>query len=611
MPAVSRVFPVSQNISWDRSGSVPNVSTLSVSIIEQEEVLYQQYYIQCENTSVNWLKSKGEDSSYMNNILELELQNLDSLPAGIYKAIVYIELSNADNYIRTLTSTVNLTLTGSSVAKIETDKSSYSVIFNRANNTLTGDTVVNVMNNTEAKLLQFWQPSNIFEPKNNFTDYFNLQDNLAFGIASNPDLPITGNINHQCRLLGPSAEYLSAFAIDLLILDNNGIGVTPEQLSFEVIKNTTEKTAVINIVNPLDLPYTIECSTWLNISNLAGRTSANVSVETSTASLTTGKYSGFVNVNFNGGSLVIPVDLNLKQFIQIDDDSNFCLDIEPVRFTLINELAVYVRVTMVATYIVMGESTTVTQTYVIPYINDKASFYLGKKLHSYFPRIRTHFFDVSNVELMQMINCDLTIEELNVDYASILSEKVNGLKFFPGSKPKMFPIISNFGYRKKNKSSIMMIVYANSNKLFIENTDTTRSGDQIIIGNKTINLYQFPDNFRPIHIQWENQNLVPEWFTFTGKYTISPDFNHITSKNVLNSLMEKFETTKVKKLSINTGFILRQELELIEEMIMSRHSIMKIEDKIYQCYNVTSKMVLSTSSEDIIERDLEFIIVEK
>ena len=135
--------------------------------------------------------------------------------------------------------------------------------------------------------------------------------------------------------------------------------------------------------------------------------------------------------------------------------------------------------------------------------------------------------------------------------------------------------------------------------------------DSITFGDKTVNLYNFPDTFRPIHMQWENQNLVPEWFTFTGDYSISSDFTHLASKNVLSSLMQKFDTTKIKKLNINTGFILQNEIAMLEEMIISRRAFIKIEGKVYECYNVTTKLALHSTSQNIIERDLEFIIVEK
>lgn len=608
MPAISRVFPVSQSVSWDRVGSVPNVSTLSISINESEEVLYQQYYIQFENTSVNWLKGPELNGSYIDGFVELDLQNLDSLPAGTYKATVYVELSNADHFIRTLTSVVNLTLTGSAQVNTQTEKPTYQVYFNRANNTLSGDTTVNIINNVESKVLSFFQPNTVFEPRSGFTDTFILGDNAALSIANNPSLPASGTILYQCKLLGPSSEFVAGFEIELVLLNDNGIGVSPDSLSFEVIKNTTEKNQTVSIINPLGIAFTIEAPNWLITSANSGSTSSSIVVTTSTDNLVPGIFNEFFTVKFVGGQIDVPVKLLLKQFITLQN-SDFCLDLKPILFSKITPTAAYVKITISATYSVLGVETLVNQPYKIPYINDKATFDLGTKLHNYFPRIKQNLFDEDSTEVLKAIKCDLTIEELDVDYATVLSEDVDDLKFFPGKKPKMFPILTNFEHRKRNKSSEMFFTHVSGDSVITEKISDDI--DEVVFGGETITLYRFPDAFSPIQMQWENQNLVPEWFSFTGDYNINAEFNHITSKNILNSLMGKFATTKIKKLTINTGFMMQSEIELLEEIVESRLMFLKIDNKIFECYSTTSKLALDSSSQSIIERDLEFIIVEK
>jgi hypothetical protein len=608
MPAISRVFPVSQSVSWDRIGAIPNVSTLSVSINESEEVLYQQYYIQFENTSVNWLRGPDQNGSYVDGFVELDLQNLDSLPAGTYKATVYVELSNADHFIRTLTSVVNLTLTGSAQVNIQTEKPTYQVYFNRANNTLSGDTTVNIVNNVESKVLSFFQPNTVFEPRSVFTDNFVIGDNAALSIANNPSLPASGTILYQCKLLGPSSEFVAGFEIELVLLNDNGIGVSPDSLSFEVIKNTTEKNQTVSIINPLGIAFTIETPNWLIPSANSGNTSSSIVVTTSTDNLVPGTFNEFFTVKFVGGQIDVPVKLVLKQFITLQD-SDFCLDLKPILFSKITPTAAYVKITISATYSVLGVETLVNQAYKIPYINDKATFDLGTKLHNYFPRIKQHLFDEDSTEVLKAIKCDLTIEELDVDYATVLSEDVDDLKFFPGKKPKMFPILTNFEHRKRNKSSEMFFTHVSGDSVITEKISDDL--DEVVFGGETITLYRFPDAFSPIQMQWENQNLVPEWFSFTGDYNINAEFNHITSKNILNSLMGKFATTKIKKLTINTGFMMQSEIELLEEIVESRLMFLKIDNKIFECYSTTSKLALDSSSQSIIERDLEFIIVEK
>lgn len=611
MASRSRLLPTTQNISWDRTGSPPTLSDILITVIEDVEVLYIQFYFQFENTSVNWLDAPGLDTSYIpyngnSTSLPLALQNLEFLPAGNYKATVFIEFSNSEGYTNTLTSIVNLNLSGQ--IGIKTDKSTYNLVFNRATNILSGDTTVNILNNTENKLLSFWQPVQIFTPKNNFTDSFELDSG---GFANNPDVPESGTVNNQYRIFGPSNEFITAFDINLLVLNDNGFGVNPDSYYFEVIKNTTEKTGILNIINPNNLEFTIEKPDWLIISSSSGNSTMDINIATNTSSIPPAIYEDFIIVSYNGGTISIPVTLNLKQFITFDDsDNDFCLDIQPVKFSKIKELANSVKITMKATYVVMGVTTIVNQIFSIPYINDKASFDLGKKLHNYFPRYRNHLFEISNtIEFMKAIDCELILEEIDVNNSSLMSETVSGIKLYPGSIPAMYPVFTNYGFRKKNKGTVAFISHRTSNSVLLEKI--VNPADTLNYGGSNINIYPLPDSFRPVHMHWENQNLVPDWFTFTGDYSINLDFTHIASKNVLKSLMQKFDTTKIKKLNINTGFMIKNEVEMLEEMIMNRLVFFKIGSKIYEAYNVTPKLIFESSSETIIERDLEFIIVEK
>lgn len=618
MGTKSIVSPSSQSITWDRTGYEPGLSTLKVTVTELgEPVLFAHFTIQFLGTSVEWLFAPGTIDGYPiiedgTSDIPLELQNVSMLTAGTYIAKIYIDISNEVGVIRTLESTVYFTLTGSSSPVINTDAPSYSVIFNRANNNISGNIDVGILNNTDSKLLSFWQPSTIFEPKTGFTSGFTLEDNTTSPMLLNSALPESGTVTHLCRILGPIGEFITNFTVNLLILNVNGIGVNPTSLSFEVIKNTSEKTAVLNIVNPLGLDFTIETPDWLTASVLSGNTSLGIDITTETSSLNANTYNGIIKILFDGGFIDVPVQLILKQFITIDASPyNFCLDIPPLLFTKINELARYVKVTLSAKYKVMGVETVFNQDFAIPYIDNRAWFELGKKLHNYFPRFRNHLFDISApTEFLKAINCDLILEELNVDYESLLSENLNGLKFFPGSEPEIFPILTNFGFRKKNKGTILFITHADGDQFLTEKITDTSLIDEVTHDAKSVKLYEYPAVYSPIHMQWENQNLVPEWFTFTGEYSINSDFSHISSKNVLNSLMEKFETSKIKKLSINSGFILKEEIKMIEEMIESKIAFIKIDEQIFHCYNVTPKMVVANSIEMIIERDLEFIIVE-
>jgi hypothetical protein len=120
----------------------------------------------------------------------------------------------------------------------------------------------------------------------------------------------------------------------------------------------------------------------------------------------------------------------------------------------------------------------------------------------------------------------------------------------------------------------------------------------------------YPKYSKVLNLHFENENLSPEWFSLTGEYKISSDYTHIYAKNVFNSQNEKYDFSKVKILTINTGFFLKEELYLIEKMIESRITYIMIEDKLYRCFSTVQKFVLNDSLEQLANKDLEFLIVE-
>ena len=605
------VTPLSQNINWNRGEAMPAISSLLLKSTNAEVV---EVSVQFVGTSVQWITVNGNSENYFfiddflsSETLVLTAQNLDQLPNNNYKAVFQVIFSKSDGADKLVTSEVNLTLSGSYGA--QTDKSIYNVIFNRINNTLTGDTTININNNPEAKLLKFWQPSDVFQPKSDFTDGFLLEDNILQSIATNPNIPLSGTFTHLCKILGPGDAYQCNFEIDMVVFNDSGIVVKQELFEFEVIKNQSEKSANLSILNPLGLDFEIEAPDWLSLSLYSGDDSADISVSTTTADLQAGIYNGFVKVIYDSGESSIPITLNLKEFIKIEE-SQFCLDFTPIKFTRINENGAYVKIFASALYTVMGVETLFEQSFIVPYINDQGVFDIGAKLHSYFPRYKKDLFDVqTSVEFMKPIDCSLIISELDVDYKELLVNDVINVKLMPGKEPKLYPIFSNYGFRNVKGNSEIYVAHYEVDSVLVGKIHPENG--KIELGENLIQLYTFPKSYQPIHIQWENSNLVPEWFTFAGGYTINSEFTHTASKNVLNSLIEKFETTKIKKLSLNTGFMLRHELDLLEEMIMNKTVFIKIEGKIYECYNSTAKLQLQTSTDNVIDRDLEFIIIEK
>ena len=113
-----------------------------------------------------------------------------------------------------------------------------------------------------------------------------------------------------------------------------------------------------------------------------------------------------------------------------------------------------------------------------------------------------------------------------------------------------------------------------------------------------------------INLAFYNSNLVPDWLTITGDFKISDDYTHTISRNVISGNEEKFDSEKTKTLTINTGFILKSELEILDEIAESKLIFIEINGKYYKGILTTNKISKEDSTEELIARDLEFLITE-
>ncbi len=615
MPSSTILRPITQTIYWSRTGLPPVIEELVLTSVETEEILYVQYAINFDNSNVTWLIAPNQSGSYLDfdgvtAYLQLAFANLDYLEAGNYKATVVVELSNATSYVRAVTAVINLVLSGNSPTQISTDKTTYNLLYNRSDNSLTGDALVNIINNTEPILLKFWQNGNIFKPVESFTDSFVLIENAGIPMATNPAIPHTGTVNIPAKILKQTGEFVQGFSINLLVIDG-GISVVQKGLAYEVFKGT-EKSQTLSVVNPLGLDFEItQFPTWLTLDETTGNIDKIITATTNTSTLNTGSYSGIIKFEYDGKSLDIPVTLDLKTFISIDETIDFCLDLPEVKVSKKTEEATLVRMTITAVYNVLGITTTFEKIYAQNYFQDQVLFGLGEKLHRHFPRIKKHFFDDDQVVLMQQIEASIKVEELDANRNLLFEQTVSGIKLFPGKKPEGYPFLTNTLFRKKNNNAIVFSSTVTGTTITLNKINEVDLPNPLILDATSIQFYDFPKVFQPVHLQWENQNLVPEWFTLTGDYTITPEFNHVYARNIFNAQNEKYDVSKIKTLNINSGLIMAKERPLIEEMIESKLSFIKINEKIYRCFNTTKKMTLQDSKEELLSNDFEFLIVEQ
>ncbi len=607
-----------QNVSWsalqDPPVLAPFTLALSKQLISNPVIKWEIVYPQ---QGMSWLNLTGASVSGDNitvgttnsKTLTPVLVGVDTLPDGNYSAEIYFNSFDGTTAYSTISYLISLSIINNALVSISVDKSQYNVVFNRQTGVLSGDTVVQILNNTGLNSLDF--KAQYFIEKSGFTTSFNLE---SLDIATNPNLPTHGTVNIQGKL-NKGQSVVELFNIRLVIIDSGDLIVDKSNISFTIYKSTSQTaSSSFSITNPENKNFTISAPYWITLSENSGNTSKTISITTvNSNAIAGGAYSGEIVISYDAKTIIISVDLLVISFINFmpDFDNDFCLDLPPITFVKIVNESVYVRITVTSTYVVLGKTTQKENVYFMPYSNNKAEFNFGEKVHNLFPKYKGHYFDLpNNTEIYKRINVDILAEELNSDYQVKYTESLLGVKCLPGKKPLSFPLLSDFIYRKRNQKSVFFNALLNKNTVYLRKIEDTNNIDSVSFGSTTVKYYEFPNQYSKIHLHFENNNLVPDWFTLTGEFKITNDFNHIYAKNIFKSQNEKYDLTKVKTLSINTGFFMKNELDLINKIVESLLCYVKIGDVVYRCFATTQKIILQDSTDELLDRDLEFLIVE-
>lgn len=642
MPATSRSIPASINVTYDRSSNVPLLENILITVQEMNAE-FLQYSFVFENTATEWLKIPGA-SSYIdlaNPNVTPELQSLNILTENFYTAKIVFEVSNSSGFLSTFNTVINLTLTGTPPDLIKAEKRNYEVIYNRVTNVISGDTVVNILNNTGAALINFTNSENIFANASGFTNTLNISEDPGNLLANNTLLPATGSKVIYALLKKTDGTFLDNFTITLSVINNSDIVVTPNAFDFEVQKSLNEsKNGVLKIVNPVGLNFTITYPTFITSLVNSGNTSVNIDFSTSPSGpLNVGIQTGNIVISYGAKTIVIPVSLSVVNFVSIDNLQNysFCLDDIILRIFKINETAKFVRVKIHAVFQTAEKLIISDFSSLMMYVNGKCKTDLGQKIHNYFPRnkqtclqeeIVTYFNNKLEYKPAKVI---LTIEELDAEYLVLKTETLSELKLYPGKKPKLFPFFTNHAVRRRVEGSTYIFSYladlvnpnditndvlpANPFALGDLQRIKLEDAEQHILFSENYLLLDFrfitfPNTNNVITAEWQNQNLAKEWFVFTGEYKKSADFVQIFQNSSFTSHNEKFDVTKTKTFIVNTGFILKSESELLEEMTESTLVFLKFRSNVLRCFCTGVKLISEDSTQELVQYDVEFLIVE-
>lgn len=622
------ISPTSQDVNYTEGSGFVQVQSVTINAQNSTPIVVDVQYI---NTSIDWVTVSISGISG-NNVTAQIFVDADQLPGNQYVAKIYFKDENEFGPLHT----INLTKTAP-IERIKTEKNSYNVVYNRINNTLSGDMNVNILHNSASEILSFETIGNLFLEKTT-VDNFTLQEDPAYPFSSNTELPISGTKVVTCRLKRSNGNIATSFTITINVVNTNDITADLSVVNFTQYRHLSEtKSSILKLTNPGNVDFNVVFPAFVNVSPTSGNTSLDLTISTeNSAVLAAQKYTGDIIISYSGKNLKIPVSVNNIDFIDFPvSDYNFCLDDFKMSIQRISDTATRVRIKLSIQIESPEGNINIEPAYQIAYFNDQATTDIGRKVHQHFPVFSKPIFENTGVEFNNVFiykpaNVAVTIEELDANYDVVFTKTISDIKLFPGRKPKMFPILSNLNQKRfyaetghlfsyltteVQPSDIVGKTVSNNpfsvdeiNSVFFEDRENLMNfGDyKQILG---IDFLRIPKGHNQIFVQFINQNLVPELAVFNGFFQFNEDYTH--NYEDAEGFSEKYDSSMIKKAVLQTGYLFKEESKMIEELCKSPLTFIKIENEVYESFPIPGKMNSQNSESNLVIFEIEFLIVLK
>lgn len=633
-------------------GAAPTGKYIDVMFPELDlwnEGKYANYKFKVRVTYDNgngWLTLQSQDLNgdtfTPNNIrstrINYDFLALSSLPHGTYTANIIFEAygideSGAEHYVETQSTTFKLTVaSGTGSNAVITDKKVYNLKYNKSSGVLSGDTVVSFY--YTGVLYTVLATGNLKINDDLIGEFINDASGTKLLFTSVKPTISVGNYSDaiEFSLNNGSSNIVT---INLEVVDDaNDFDLSPKSFDFMVQKSPSEvKKGTVNITNPNNLQLSITAKpSYIDSAVINGNTLTFTTVKSSDLAL--GDYSGEIVVQ--SGSVTRKIAVKLKVLQALDSDFigksyYFALDPNKIVMQKTKPNAVYVKMKLDMYFKGFGEEYHEIQSYDYQYFNGKTEIYPGEEIQDFFIKCKDLDALKSPNFNYNLAFVNITITEHDDNDVQLSEFQINKLLFAPGKTPKCFPFYTDHQFRSCVKESVIRmstdritgkdalaafgqkyqqaaqalstaaeVVSMNFiRKDFIEQNTVLEAGD--------IKIIPVPDIDNPVHIFWENKNLVFDWFTAAKKNQKSVEYEHLF--NADDDASEKHGTKKKKTFTLNTGWILREEIDLIDDLISSRICFILIDGKVIKAYPVSKKNELWDSEEYLFQMDLEFKIL--
>lgn len=641
--------------SWSIGNVEPNPISLIITFPELEFVYAPEinfrYKLKKIVTGVDFINITSDTAALTGNVfnnlnliqekVKINFQNMDNLSVGMHEISLIIEAfsvdSNGDESFKEDSSIKNIIIpikiTVLSGTGFNTDKNTYQFTYNKADDSLSGDEKIIVYSSeavaftTSETFISFLQTAGSSER------YLTFQKNtdLAAKTVGNYSGTVTITKGTQSKTVN----------VDLQVInDATQFYVHPAVFNISLQKNLAEtKTLTANLSNPNSLTIAVDFfPSFVDSVTIVGTVITIITKNSKDFIL--GNYSGDIILKSGGVQKTITINLTVLQAITHDFSGSlfyFALDKNKVIVNKTNSAATYVKMVLTMYFKGFGKEFQESQTYTFPFFKGSAEIFPGEEVQDFFIKAKDIVTSLDPVYQYDLALVTMIFQEMSILDTVISTFSLDNIRFAPGKKPKCFPFFTDHPVRSTYSESVIKI----SSDQLTEKADNLILYDQYnlpkpaFVQKSTIDQFTFlrkeflpnlkksaivnsifqfiplPEPQNIVHIEWETQNLVFDWFTAVQKTKESTEIENIIGES-RDYREEKFDSSFSKPLTVNSGWKLEEEIDLITDLLLSRLCFIYIKGKRYKAFPIGKKNDLKDSENNKFSMDLEFkILVEK
>lgn len=416
------------------------------------------------------------------------------------------------------------------------------------------------------------------------------------------------------------------YALEVVDMQNQSFLVYPDEYTLVANRSKPEvKEGKVKVVNPHGYSFSVEFPSFL--ASAVVEDSSLVFRTQSSETLSEGLHSGDIILRYNGVEKRVRVVLNIIDQVTSEFEGEayyFALDGRKITVGKSSAEAAYVSFVLEMVFQGYGRESREVQEYIFPFFGSTVEFFPGEEVQDFFIRIRELLAVTFQDYQYHMAYVNIVVREFNAQNEKVSELRLDGMYFAPGKKPKGFPVFTDFPTRRVySTSKIRMNVdwledrFSGLGLLHLEPLmevhavnfglkDIYPVGELPALGGIQLYPLPAPRDGRVVHLFFETHNLVLEWFSCAGEIHKEYDFTHITHEG--NG--EKYMSNTVEMLTLHTGWILREEIPLVNDLIESRVCFIYMEDKWIKAYPMSKKNELYSTEDNVFSMDLVFRVVE-